>query len=342
MASEDGQMSHDLDRLEALKQAPEKFSFFFALRCIESAAKEAPRLGESARPKTDPVRLDQTPSLSFANSTISTYKGGEEGTPPRLSSYFLGLFGPNGALPVHLTEHACNRMHHHNDPTFTKFVDLFHHRMLSLFYRAWANKEPTVNFDRDESDPFKKYIGALFGQGMDSFHHRDELPDRAKLFYSGSFANQVRNADGLADILSGYCKVPVAVNELIGEWMPMPEESQWQLGKSEETGVLNLTTIVGNKIWGCQHKFRLCFGPLKYSEFRRLLPGGSDLKAVVATVKNYVGIQLDWDMNLVLQKDEIPSFKLGGDSQLGWSTWLNSDQASTHHSETIIKGYNHG
>lgn len=339
-------MSSNISQLEALKQEPEKFSFFLALRCIESAAAGSPRLGESLRPETDPVRLTQTPSLAFANSTLNSFTEGKDGGPAQLSSFFLGLFGPHGALPAHLTEYAKDRLEHDKDATFVRFVDLFHHRMLSLFYRAWANKEPTVSFDREASDQFKKYVGALFGQGMPSSHQRDAFPDRAKLFYSGLFSNQIHNADGLAAMLSGYFKMPVVVNEFIGEWLSIPKISQWRLGESEETGVLGLTTLMGKKVWGCQHKFRLRFGPLTFAEFKCLLPGSPDLKRVEAVVKNYIGFQGGWDTNLVLQKEEVPGFVLGGDNQLGWSTWLHSGRVPADRSDTLINGLagenNHG
>ncbi len=328
-------MSSDLTRLEALKKAPEKFNFFLALRCIESASPASPRLGESLRPATDPVRLGQVPSLSFANSTLADFEEGKEGRPARLNSFFLGLFGPHGALPAHLTEYAKDRLKNDKDPTFIRFVDLFHHRMLSLFYRAWANKEPTVNFDREASDQFKRYVGSLFGEGQPS-HHLDEFPNRAKLFFAGKFSNQVRNADGLATILNGYLNRPVTVSEFIGEWMLMPKESQWRLGESEETGILGKTTLVGEKSWGCQHKFRLNFGPLSLSEFKRLLPGGDDLKSVASVVKNYVGFQFAWDTNLMMHKNEVPAFILGGENQLGWTTWLYSNGISEDRSDTVI------
>lgn len=331
-------MSDDLDRLEQLKQSPEKFSFFLALRCIESASPDSPRLGESLRPVSDSVRLGQTPSLSFANVTLDYFEKGAEGKPARLNSLFLGLFGPHGALPTHLTEYAQNRLRHDKDPTFVSFVDMFHHRMLSLFYRAWANKEPTVSFDREGTDKFKKYLGSLFGQGMSSSYQRDEFPDRAKLFFSGLLSNQVHNADGLASILTAYFNMPVTVEEFMGEWMLVPKEMQWRLGENEETGKLGQTTLMGEKTWGCQHKFRLCFQPSNLAAFKRLLPGGGDLKIVVAIVKNYIGLQFDWDIKLIMKKNDVPKFMLGGESQLGWSTWLHSNRASEDCSDTIIHG----
>ncbi len=330
-------MPDSIDLLEQLKQAPEKFNFFLALRTIECASAEQPRLGESLRPKTDPIRLAQTPSLAFANSTLDAFEAGKAGAPPRLSSFFLGLFGPHGALPAHLTEYARDRIRHNKDPTFSRFLDLFHHRMLSLFYRAWANGQPTVNFDREATDQFKKYVGALSGIGMASSQQQDSLPDRSRLFFAGTFSNQIKNAEGLATILSGYFKIPVVIEEFIGEWMSLPTESQWRLGECEETGTIGKTAIVGEKVWGCQHKFRLRFEPLSLAQFRCFLPGSEALACVAAAVKNYVGYQLDWDLKLVLQREQVPALVLGGENQLGWSTWLHSGTVATVRGDTIIQ-----
>lgn len=322
--------------IDALKREPEKFNYFFALRCIECSNPDKPRIGDSLRPSTDPVRLTQEPSLAFATSTISSFKQTGNERPPRLANLFFGLFGPNGPLPIHLTEYARDRLRHSKDPAFSRFLDIFHHRMLSLFYRAWANKEPTVNFDRMESDRFAKYVGALFGLGMPSLRGRDELPDRAKLYFAGRFSNQTRNAQGLEDILSGYFKIPIAIKEFIGEWMMLPKKSRWRLGETAETGALGLTTIIGEKVWGCQHRFRVRIGPLEFSSFQQLLPGSKSLQRIAATVKSYVGYELAWDVNLVLKSEEVPQLRLGGNSQLGWTAWLHSKPMSTDRDDTIL------
>ena len=322
--------------IEALKAEPEKFNYFFALRCIECATPDSPRLGDSLRPLTDPVRLTQTPSLAFATSTITSYKQTKKERAPILANLFLGLFGPNGPLPVHLTEYARDRLRHSKDPTFTSFIDIFHHRMLSLFYRAWANKEPTVNFDRMESDKFAKYVGVLFGSGTPSLRNRDELPDRAKLYFAGRLSNQTRNAQGLEDILSAYFKMPVVIKEFIGEWVALPKRSRWRLGETADTGSLGKTTILGKKVWGCQHKFRIRFGPMDLDDFYEMLPGSQSLKRVVAIVKNYIGYELAWDVNLVLKKKEVAELKLGGNNRLGWTTRLYSRSLSGNLDDTIL------
>lgn len=109
------------------------------------------------------MRLAQEPSLAFAPATLAAFDPGNEDRAPRLTEYFLGLFGPHGPLPVHLTEYARDRLRNHGDRTFARFADLFHHRMLGLFYRAWADTQPTVSFDRPETDRFNVYVGPSSG-----------------------------------------------------------------------------------------------------------------------------------------------------------------------------------
>lgn len=324
MAGENRTTPHQLALLRALEAAPYGFGFFQALRQLECAYRERPRLGQTARPTQEPIRLAQQSSLSFAPSTLAAFQPGAEGVPPRLSVYFLGLFGPNGPLPLHLSEYARDRQRNAGDPTFARFADIFHHRVLALFYRAWANARPTVSFDRPETDRFGVYLAALFGQGMPAFRARDAMPDLAKLHYAGHLTAQTRHPDGLAAILSDFFRLPARIEEFVGHWLYLPPESQWRLGASRETGCLGLTTIVGPRIWDRQYKFRIRLGPLAFDEYRRLLPGGDSLPRLVAVVRNYLGDELDWDLNLVLRREETPPIRLGAQGQLGWTTWLTS------------------
>jgi len=168
-----------VDFFRRLESEPYAFDFFQALRRLECLNPESPRLGESASPKDDPIRLGQEPSLAFAPSTLAALQPGRGNRPPRLLVHFMGLFGPNGPLPLHLTEYARDRIRNSDDPTFARFLDLFHHRMLSLFYRAWAVAQPTVQMDRPATDRFAGYVGSLIGTGHPDLQDRDAFPDWA-------------------------------------------------------------------------------------------------------------------------------------------------------------------
>ncbi len=307
---------------EALSQAPYAFEFFEALRRFECVYRERPRLGKSTRLAEDPIRLAQEPTLRFAPSSLASFTPGEgEQQPGRLGVYCLGLFGPHGPLPLHLTEYARDRLRNADDPTFTRFLDLFHHRMLALFYRAWADAQPTVSYDRPDSDRFALYLGALTGLSTPGSWGHDAMPDRAKLHYAGHLVAQTRNAEGLEALLADFFRQPVTLTQFIGHWLTIPEPIQ--LGMSPATGALGATTTVGTRVWDRQSKFRLTIGPLDFTDYRRLLPGGDTLEQLRAVVRNYIGLELAWDLNLVLARDWVPRLQLGR-VQLGWTTWLTS------------------
>lgn len=312
---------------QTLRQTPWAFDFFQALRHLECLHADQPRFGCSRRAADDAVRLAQQPSLDFAPSTLAAFdSAGKPDTgptaPPRLEVFFFGLFGPNGPLPLHLTDYARDRLHNAHDPTFARFADVFHHRLLSLFYRAWADARPAVTFDRPESDRFAMYVGSLFGLGMDSLCHRDAMPDLAKRHYAGLLSGQTRHADGLRAMLADFFKLPVEIESFIGHWITLPESSRCRLGESPATGALGLTVVIGERVWDCQHKFRIIIGPLSLTDYERLLPGGDSLKRLAAIVRNYIGDELEWDLNLVLKKEAVPPLLLGRQGRLGWTTWL--------------------
>ena len=306
----------------ALQREPYKFDFFQTLRRLECLHRSKPRLGESLRASDDPVRLAQEPSMRFAPSTLASFEPGTDGRPPRLAVFFLGLLGPNGPLPLHLTEHASDRLRNAKDFTFARFLDIFHHRILALFYHAWAVVQPCVHLDRPEFDRFAVYVGSLFGIGMPSFRNRDAMPDLAKLHHAGLLACPTGHPDGLGAILRSFFKLPVAIEEFVGQWMTVPGEYRWRLGESPDTGALGVTTIVGSRMWECQQKFRIVLGPVGFVDYQRMLPGGDALPRLVALVLNYCPDELAWDLKLVLKKEEVPRLQLGMMGQLGWTSWL--------------------
>jgi type VI secretion system protein ImpH len=324
MANPDRTPADPVALFEALRREPYAFHFFQALRRLECLYRDRPRLGKSVRLADDPVRLAQEPSLAFAPATLAAFDPGNGRHPPCLSEYFLGLFGPQGPLPLHLTEYARDRVRHHGDRTFIGFADVFHHRMLCLFYRAWAEAQPTVSFDRPETDRFNVYIGAQFGLGMPSLWNRDAAPDLAKFHYAGRLVGQTRNPEGLQAILADFFGLPVMIETFVGHWLPLSEVSRCRLGETPSTGLLGMTAVIGERIWDCQYKFRIVIGPMDLEAFQRLLPGSDSLRRLVDWVRNYIGDALLWDVNLILKREAVPPLKLGEGTQLGWTTWLTS------------------
>jgi len=337
MAGQDRQETQHLAELiEKLAGQPSSVGFFEALRLIECLYPNSPRLGTSRRPAEDPVRLAQQPAMSFESASLTSFEPREDDRPYRLTVRLFGLLGPNGPLPLHLTDYAQERIQKFKDPTFSRFLDVFHHRMLSLFYRAWANNEPTVSYDRPDADRFADYVGSLSGLGMPTLMKRDEISDRTKRYYCGHLACQTKHPKGLQAIVQEYFETPATLREFSGEWVPLPSADILRLGENPASGMLGISTILGTEFWCCQHKFRIVLGPLDYVQYESFLPGGNRIRHLASLVKNYSGDELAWDVMLVLKKEEVPSLSLDGRSRLGWTTWLGERQVQTDADDLVL------
>jgi type VI secretion system protein ImpH len=307
-----------------LERKAARMDFFQILRLIENAHPELPRIGASLRPRDDAVRLGQDASLSFEPTALARYMRTGADARARLAVNFFGLLGANGPMPTHLTEYVRDRLRHGGDPTLLAFLDVFHHRMLSLFYRARANAEPVISLDRADADRFSSFVGSMFGIGAPGLRERDEIGDFAKLHFAGLLAKRTRPASGLATILREYFQLPLRIEQFVGHWMALPAEVQSRIGLAGEGSRLGSSLVLGQRVWDSQNRFRIVIGPVAYGDYCRFMPGGDSLKRLHAWVRMYCGLALDWEVRLILKKAEMPKLRLGGAIRVGWSTWLAS------------------
>ncbi len=317
-----------LSLLRALAEQPSDFGFYHAARLLECAYPELPRIGTSRRLRDDPVRFGQDPSLGFALATLAALEL-PEGSPPRLLVRFTGLIGPNGPLPLHLTEFARDRLRNHGDRTFIRFLDTFHHRVYSMFYRAWADAQPTVSLDRPGQDPFGARLAALAGYGSPALQHRDQVPELSKRAHAGLLGQAVRSAEGLARILANFFRVPVQVEQWQPHWMKLPPDSLTRIGLGQENACLGVSAVIGAKVWDCQSRFRIVIGPVGLEAFEKFLPGRESLVRLRDWVLNYIGHELSCELQLLLKRPEVPPIRLGQSGQLGWTSWLGRRPPST-------------
>jgi type VI secretion system protein ImpH len=296
--------------------------FFAAVRLVQSRATDCPRIGRSNSPSEDPIRFAQSPSLDFAPSTLEAVQ--LNGSRPVLYSRHFGLFGPQGPLPLALTEYARDRILHHGDRTFAAFCNVLHHRFHSFFFRAWADGLKTVDHDRPHDQHWPAYVGSLAGLGMESLLERNSVPDAAKLFFSGRLAQQARNAEGLEAIIQHFFGVKTELQSFVGGWLQLPEESACRLDGSPEHAALGATVIVGRKVWTCQLRFRLRLGPMPLVDLERLLPGQRAFRRLCDWIRQYAGDQFEWDVQLILDRTQVPEVILGKRGRLGWTSWLKT------------------
>jgi len=310
-----------------LAKAPWAHDFFALLRQIDALSPGAPRFGSALRPNVEALRLGQEPELDFAPAALMSFQA-EGRTAPRLGVRFFGLFGPMGPLPLHITEYARDRLRNHADPTFVRFADVFHHRALSLFYRAWSQSQPAVQADRPHEDQFAKWVSALFGQAPAALRHADAVPDAAKRFVSGQLARPARSPEAIMKVLRQYFSVPIRIEPYVGHWMQLRPEDRSRLGSpgARRSAPLGVSTVAGAKVWDRQYKLRLHVGPLTLAQYRDFLPGQHSLIALRDWMRQLLGFEMLWDVQLVLKGAEVPALGVGRKAPqaalLGRTTWL--------------------
>jgi type VI secretion system protein ImpH len=309
---------------QALQERPYSFDLFQAMRRIEGANRDKPRLGTALRPQDEPMRFSQDPSLSFAPAAIASVEAAQVG-PMRLVQRVFGYLGPNGALPVHLTEYVRERSLHNADPTMQRFLDMLLHRFGLLLYRAWTRSHPSVMLDRADDASVERWLGSL-------------LADHAKLFYAGRLARNVRDADGLRAWIQVQFELPVHVEQFSGHWMPLCQEERSRLTRYGQQG-LGRGAVLGKQVWDVQHKFRIVIGPLALDRYRDFLPGGQGLKALKSLVRQYLGFEFAWDLQVILRKEDVPAWSLGKSpvaGALGRSSWMNQRQRASDAADLIM------
>jgi type VI secretion system protein ImpH len=329
-------------RLFAASAEPWAYDYFALMRRLETLAAPAPRWGRALLPGAEPVRVGQEPSLSFAPASFSRFEPATATSPPRLRQYFFGYIGPNGPLPVHLSDFIRERSLNHGDPTWLAFLDTFSHRFSLHFYRAWAQARPAVSLDRPGEDSFRLQVGALVGAGTAARHHRDEIHDDARLHFSGWLVRRVHNAEGVEAVLCSYFGVPVTLERWVGHWMALPAGELTRLGRGESSRSMGMGAMLGTRAWDRQHRVRLHVGPLTIEQYGQFLPIGSARPVLQRWMQQLLGDELFWDAELILKKQEVPPTRLGqhrGNApRLGWVSWLGQGPRPRDAADVRIDG----
>lgn len=318
-----------------LVEQPFEHDLFMLLRRLDAQGGH-PLLGRAPRPRDEPLRLGQEPSMAFAPSNVSGVEVDQDGA-PRISIYGFGLFGPNGPLPLHLTEYARERKRHHADNTLSAFADLFHHRLILLFYRAWADAQSVNSLDRTDGHRFVDYVASLMNMGQPGLKARDRIADHARTHMAGHLVRQTRNPEGLIQILRLYFDVPVRVVEFVSDWVHIDERQVSRIGLLGRNHRLGSGATIGLAVRDAQGKFRLELGPLSQQQFREFLPGSPRLQQVVDWVRQYVGIEFAWELRLVLKKPEARGMRLSSDQRLGWGSWLGTRLSDTDAGDMVFQ-----
>ncbi|HEX9107647.1 MAG TPA: type VI secretion system baseplate subunit TssG [Longimicrobiales bacterium] len=340
MATESGIEGARLTRspLEAaLREEPACFEFFEAVRRLERLRPDCTPLGRGADLAAEAVQFSAHPRISFPPAEIHSLDLDGPG-PARMSVNFMGLTGASGVLPYHYTllvaERAAAR-----DTALRDFLDIFHHRLLSLFYRAWEKHRFAVAYERGE-DRLRGHVLDLVGTGLEQQQQALQLPVDTLVYYAGLLVGESRSAAALQRLLRDFFGAPVEIEQFVGGWYPLARGSQCELGDEQGAATqLGLGAVVGDEIWYEQSRVRLRIGPLPRDRYEQFLPGGEAHDLLRQLLRYFGDDQLDFELQLVLAREDVPGLALGGEEPpqpLGWCTWLRSDGFSHDADDTIL------
>lgn len=303
---------------ERLEAAPWAHDFFATLRRIERSYPDRPRVGDSAARDADAVTLGQDPYLAFPSCNIASATRDEEGG-LRLIVKFLGLLGPQGALPLGTTDEVYGWLIERDD-AFPRFLDLFNNRFLQLFFRAWADARPIAQADRPEADRFEAYIGASVGLGLPSLRDRDALSDRSKIAFAGLLGPATRSASRLRGAIAGLLGVAVEVDEFMGAFLQFDATDLSRLGGPN--GRLGHDLVLGRSVFSIEDRIRLHIHAADLKEYERFLPGGASCEPLADLVFFYLGDEFDWDVELALPVTCVQPVHLGISGRIGYTSWI--------------------
>ncbi len=215
---------------EALRRDPHSFGFFQAIRLLERLYPERGRVGYFGDPADEVARFAVPHFISFPASEIHELELGD-GEPARMTVNFLGLTGPLGVLPFAYTLLVAERLAA-RDRALKDFLDIFHHRIISLFYRAWEKSRFVAAYGKGERDRITEHLFDLIGLGLAGQQGRMAVPDEGLVFYAGLLAPQQRSAVGLQQLLEDYFDVNVEIEQFVGSWYPLSADTQCRVGRS--------------------------------------------------------------------------------------------------------------
>lgn len=322
-----------------MERRPWEFEFFQMVRLLERAYPERKVVGRFNNVSEEVARFGVNPEVAFPASEIQSADWSR--TPPIIRVNFMGLTGPQGALPLAYSDLLLERLRA-RDSTLRDFFDIFNHRIISLFVQAFEKYRFALPYERGERDRFSHHVLALIGLGARSLQNRQEVADESLLFYSGLLSMHARSAAGMRQMLMDFFGVPVEIEQFVGAWYPVEGEAQCALG--EEMGYsdqLGFGAVVGDEIWDQQSRVRISLGPLTLEQYHDFLPGGDAWRRLRALTAFYANGEFDLEAQLILKRDEVPPCELPPSAdegpQLGWTSWVKSAKFERDPGETILE-----
>jgi type VI secretion system protein ImpH len=336
MAAESGRTARSV--AEGLFDEPTGFEFYQAVRLMGLLWPDRVPVGRDSDPREEVVEFVSDVSFVFPLGDIAGLETPTEtGGRARMNVSFLGVATPNafGSLPYTYAEQILD-LGRDKEYALRAFVDIFNHRITSLFYRAWEKYRPALAYERGEHDAFERALFALIGLATPGLRERLPVSDHALLFRAGLLARRPASVCAIERLVMSYFRVPAAVEQFQAHWYPIDGGDLNRLGQANSS--LGSDLFTGEEVLLDQFAFRLRLGPMGWRDYAELLPSGEGFPALRELVRLMTGEEFDFEIQLVLKREDTPELTLGGEgrARLGWTTWLSNETMDRDPDDVVL------
>ena len=307
--------------VQQLKENPSGFDFYQAVYTLERQfsheQKKWQGVGRDGFPGQELVRFKSVQHLGFPGQPVSKVQNRAEKTSGSdndvvdMMVSFMGLTGPSGVLPQHYTELVLQRLKQ-RDKTMRDFFDIFNHRLISLYYRAWEKYRFACQYESalEESDSFSAVLKNLSGS-----------QSSLGLYYAGAFSKHNRSAQQLTQILSELLGTKVELNPLQGRWLKIADTEQSRLATAflprGQHASLGRSTMLGSKVWDVSGAIELLI-TVPQGKAEPLLSGSYQHQLIQNLLADFLPSALKVRITLLGRYSDFPQAQLG-QSRLGLS-----------------------
>lgn len=320
---------------EAVANAP-RSRFFSLITLLERLTPDAERIGGPGPPEREAIRFRHDPDLSFSAGDVRSARllggdgeaaeqGSTDGVVAEVVTTFLGLTGAASPLPLHLLEEVVQE--DDQEPTRRDFLDIFHHRAISLLYRLWSRYDYAREYRADMGDPWTLRSLALAGVNAYAARSTTGLPPSRLLQMMPLLVQRSRGERALQlaleDVLGEQMgPVKVRIRPFTGRWVPVDPSERLALGRRNSR--LGMDARLGARAYDRSGQFRIRIEPSQGDQYERLLSDGDLLPLVRETVELILTDPLELELEVVIEESAVPTMRLSAErgSRLGRDSWL--------------------
>ena len=329
-----------------LDDAP-RMNFIRFCELLELAAPDAPPLGTTDSPAADPIRFRSRAQLGFPGREIDAvrYDTDDPAAPPSVVTTFLGLYGVDARMPAYFVDEVAQNRD--GAERLSAFLDLFHHRVITQYYRVARKYRYPVGFRSDGTDPVSRYLLSFAGFGFStsariatlvprfpaageqlaSSTASQQLPEvadkRRLLSMLGLAMQKTRTAEGLAGVLShAVPDASIAVEEFHPVWRQIDDVEPAALGEQ---------CLLGRGFYDRANTVRVVITPASREAVLALVPGQPAHREVMALLRFYLGYESEADLQMHVRADLMPKpmleprqANLGFTAQLEAPAWSSA------------------